>query len=657
MIMKLLSLFFLVVCALTFAKEPSSEIPKRREFPLDPKINPCEDFYGYVCNPVVSSFKLRDDRFFHDFAFHDSSERILESKTEFIHSLPKRKGLSRRAKNISTVYSACMDVEGSKKEEKKIVSSLVGQMGRIKTMAQLQLFFVEQMRKGDEYSPIDFGTVANQKNPKKEDLFFLSDMLTLPERTYYDKDEVVLDLVQLVKGMLEELHEPNPQERAESVVQFERDAAKTYLLPVEQRDRFSMETGITKAEFTKKWPHFKFDKFFPEVPGDTHIRNLSPENFDWVNQSFDKVPLNVIKDAYLFRALPRYMDDAYPAFFARHFDFNKKHLGGPDVRPKREERCTRFVMEHLGMELDAELIPELFPKFPTERVVEIAEKVRQSIVSSIQDNNWLSLTAKETAKNKMKSARLQLVKPTKDADWDFALPANYDPHAPYTNTKTLLRNAQKKELQRLKKPRNENEWSMTPLTVNAYYSQSDNKFVLPIGILQYPFFDSSISAEAAFGAMGSVVGHELGHGIDDKGARYDANGKLFQWMSDKDLEQFTSLGKKLVKQLDDKGFPGALKLGEFMGDLTGVSLSYKAAFPVGAVQSDKKKDFFLQYARVWCYVGRPKHMEMRAKTNPHPPGEVRTNDVLKHVDAFHEAFQCKSGDKMYLSPEDRVRIW
>lgn len=660
--MKLLSLSFFFLILLSFhasaqTSAPTSEIPARRDFPVNTEINPCTDFYEYACSKVKSTFKLRDDRSYHAFAFHDSSERILEAKKAYLKGLTRKKNLSKRSTSLSRVYSACMNEAASKKEEKEIVPSLLRKVNGLKNLEQFQLFLIEQMRKGEDFSIISLGTIPNQTSPEKNDLYFLSDLLNLPERTYYDKDETVLDLVQLAKAFFDELHEPNAQSRAESIVQFQKDAAKTSLLPVELRDRISIPTGITKTEFLKKWPHLRFDKFFSEVPDNTHIRNLSPENFDWINQSFEKVPLLVLKDAYLFRALSPYMDDAYPGYFAKLFEFNKKHLGGPDVRPMREERCTRFVMERLGMELDAELLPVLFPHFPTEKVTAIAEKVRESIITSIKTNTWLSEKAKEMAVAKMQVAKLQLVKPSEEADWNFALPASYDAHKPYFNQRLLSRNALKKELIQLKKPRNENRWEMSPLTVNAYYSPSDNQFVLPIGILQYPFFDGQLSAEANFGSMGSVVGHELGHGIDDKGAKYDAKGKLFQWMTEKDLEEFTQKGKKIKTQLDDLGFPGGLKLGEFIGDLTGVSLSYHAALPPQTQEVEKKKAFFTQFARTWCYVARPKWMEMMAKTNPHPPGEVRTNEVLKHVDAFQETYQCKKGDRMYLAPKDRIKIW
>ncbi|RZA12518.1 MAG: M13 family peptidase, partial [Proteobacteria bacterium] len=209
----------------------------------------------------------------------------------------------------------------------------------------------------------------------------------------------------------------------------------------------------------------------------------------------------------------------------------------------------------------------------------------------------------------------------------------------------------------LKEKRNRMRWYMGPLTINAYYSAEDNQFVMPVGILQYPFYDPNLSEITNLGAVGAVIGHELGHGIDDQGAQMDADGKLRQWMSDKDVKNFQSRGKKFISQFDKAGHNGKLTLGENIGDLTGVTFAYRAAFPEGKGTVQQKKDFFTQYARVWCGVQRPKFTEQRLKTDPHSLGWARVNEQVKNQPAFAEAFSCKKGDKMVLDPKDIVKIW
>jgi len=260
----------------------------------------------------------------------------------------------------------------------------------------------------------------------------------------------------------------------------------------------------------------------------------------------------------------------------------------------------------------------------------------------------------------MQSAKLQLVKPMTDEEWDFNPPADYSPTKPYENQRLLRHNLIRKKLNELKTKRNRDRWDMGPLTVNAYYSPPDNKFVMPIGILQYPFYDPALPDETNLGAVGAVMGHELGHGIDDKGSLYDYKGRLIQWLTNKDLKEFHRRGGKLVDQFNAAGFNGELTLGENIGDLTGVTFAYHAAFPKTADASQNlegKRNFFLEYGRLWCTVMRPKFKELLLKVDSHSAGPARVNEQVKHQDGFAEAYSCKPGDKLYLPPGERVRIW
>jgi len=180
---------------------------------------------------------------------------------------------------------------------------------------------------------------------------------------------------------------------------------------------------------------------------------------------------------------------------------------------------------------------------------------------------------------------------------------------------------------------------------------------MPIGILQYPFYDPNLPEVPNLGAVGVVIGHELGHGIDDKGARYDDTGRLKQWMTEKDLAEFQRRGEHLILQFEGAGHNGRLTLGENIGDLVGVSFAYHAAFPDGKGTKEQKQAFFNQYARLWCGVIRPKMKERLLKTDPHALFNARVNEQVKHQPGFQEAYGCKSGDPMVLPEKERVSIW
>jgi putative endopeptidase len=638
------------------SKKASSEIPARREFPTNPLISPCENFFEHACSEAVSRFELREDRSKHIFSFSDSHERILEAKKKFLSALPGKKGANQRLSTLSNVYSACMNAQASSSEEKENVERIKAQVLGFSDRDAFLTFVGKQIETG-EYSFFDWGVTGNLADSDWDDVYILADVQTLPERTYYEKPEVLADLQALVTKAFLSAGVDNPEQRAKWVVDFEKEFAKTFPPPAELREIFNVKTEISRENLLKRYPTFRLAAFLDRIPKRTHFRDLTPKNFVFMQERLQKAPLDVLKSVYLFHSLTGYMDDAYPDYFEMAFDFNKKHLGGPNVRPVRQERCTVYLMNKFTKELDAELLNEIFPSFSEQKLVGLVERVRQSIIAGIQSNQWLSPKSKKAAIHKIQVAKLQLVKPKNDKEWDFNPPADYSPEKRYDNGRLYERKQTDKQLAELAEPRHRNRWEMGPLTINAYYSPSDNKFVMPIGILQYPFYDPALPDSTNLGAVGMVVGHELGHGIDDHGARYDSTGRMIQWMDPRDVKEFEKRGSKLVDQFNKAGHNGKLTLGENIGDLVGLTFAFNAAFPEGKGTPEEKKAFFLQYARAWCGVIRPKFREVLLKTDPHSLIEARVNEQVKHQAAFQEVFGCKADDKMVLPNSERVKIW
>jgi len=641
-------------------KGPSSAIPDRREFPVNANVSPCENFYEYACSNVISSFKLRDDRSSHTFAFSDSRERILDKKKAYLNDLNEQlrtgKALSERSKTLATVYGACMSEDGRKKEELDLVKTTLDKLDKIKTRPQFLQFLAEQ-REAAYHTFVDVGTTANQDNSDLYDFAFMGNLMTLPERSYYLKPEVTGDYQKVVEKFFTTIGDKKAAEKAKTVLAMETEFAKVYPLPAEMREIYSRKSSISKADVLKKYPSFQLAKELERVPDSTNIRHFVPETYAFLEKTLAKADLNKLKTLYAYQALAPLMDDAYPEFFNTRFEFRQKHLGDSKVRPERQERCTQLVMRSFNKELDAEVLPLMFPNFPEEKFIALAESVRGAIIEGMQQNQWLTAEGKAGAIAKMKNAKLQLVKPRNDDEWYFNPTAAYAATTPLANQIALERALNGRMYKELVEKRNRDRWGMGPLTVNAYYSPSDNKFVMPIGILQYPFYDPSLPVEVNLGAVGAVIGHELGHGIDDQGAKYDDTGKLRQWMSDKDVENFKSRGRAFVEQFNGIGHNGELTLGENIGDLTGVTFAYRAAFPDGKGDKDKKKDFFLQYARVWCGVELPKMAEAKLKTDPHSLGWARVNQQMKNQSAFAEVFACKKTDAMVLPEDKQVKIW
>ncbi|MCJ8276440.1 MAG: M13 family metallopeptidase [Bdellovibrionales bacterium] len=452
----------------------------------------------------------------------------------------------------------------------------------------------------------------------------------------------------------------NAAERAEWVAKFETDYINNYPTPAERRPLWTKRKYSSKREF-KRLKNLELAAILNKIPKKTKIRNPMDKVFKFLDKAMATYTLDQLKSAYLFQSTSGYLDEAYPEYFKRGFAFRNKFLGGAPKRTELTERCTQDVMSKFTKEIDAELFDKFFPNFPEKKFVSLLEKVRGSILEGLQNNKWLTKKAKANAIKKIKMAKFQVVKPKTEKEWDFNPKATYNAKTYIGNKKILAQNLTAREFDRLGKPVDKTVWYMGPLTVNAYYSPTSNKFVMPAGILQYPFYDPKLPDWVNLGAVGAVVGHELGHGVDDQGSKYDERGKVRQWMTGKDVKTFKKRGEKLIAQFEKAGHNGKLTLGENIGDLVGVTFALNAAQkvmpkdPIGRERATK--DFFLQYARAWCGVIRPKRAEMQLKTDPHSLVWARVNEQMKHQGEFAKVYKCKAGDKLFMPEADRVRIW
>ncbi|MBC7465724.1 MAG: M13 family metallopeptidase [Bdellovibrio sp.] len=660
-----ISVFVLGVLALNFsavaAENMSSAIPGKRDFTLDKAVNPCQDFHQYVCNNVEKSFKLRDDRSSHTFAFDDSDERLLEKKKDFFKNIKNEKKLSPRSQQLKDFYLSCMNKPAATKEEKSLVGGLVKDVAKIKTINDFVNLNLENMT-NDKWSMASYEIMPNIDDSSIYDMTFDVNFMGLPEHSYYDNKELVVEYTKLMSEFLNTIYPKESKDdhlkRAEAIVNFEKKFKEVYPFPAEFRQRYTQPRKVSRADFLKQTSALKLDSFFKtNVPDSTLLRDFIPESFAFAEKEINADNLQVLKDMYVYRNARGYMDDAYPELFKKRWDFRHKYLGGPISRSDRQERCTMSVMGSFSRELDIEMLPRVFPNFPKEKMEAVAAKIRASIVAGIEKNNWLTKESKKGALEKITTAKLQLVQPTTDREWDFKLTQKFSSTQPYDNMKKLAMAGHKRTFERLREGVNKEAWGMGPLTVNAYYSPDKNKFVLPIGILQYPFFVAEGDLIENLGAVGTVVGHEMGHGIDDEGAKFDASGKLHQWMKDEDIKKFQERGMKMMAQFNKVGHNGALTQGENIADLVGLTFAYNAAFDQGKGSAEDKQKFFVAYGRLWCNVMLDKAKEMQLKTDPHSLGYARINEQVKNQTGFQEAFSCKKGDALYLSEGDRIKIW
>ena len=654
-----------IVCLFLFsissnAAEPSSEIPAKREFPLSSKVNPCDNFHEYVCSEAEAAFKLRDDRSRHTFSFNDSSERILEAKKDFFSKLASQKKVNPRTAQIQNTYLACMNEKAGAKNEKRELDKLVAELSKLNNTEAFAKWNVDRVNTY-KTSFIGFDAYSNQDNPEKLDVILMTDLSFLPEHSYYENAELMTDykklMIDFFKIVFSKQSEEAIQKRVDKALDFEKEFMKVYPKPEVMRQRWSERRQEDQQKFLAKYPRAMFEKLFKQVPKSTLVQNSVPEGLDFYETALAKGRLDELKDLTLFQIGIGYMDDSQPEFFKKYFEFSAKHLGGPPVRAVRHERCTRTASGSFPKELDQVLIKQLFPNFPSDKFKAVAQKIRESIVLGLKNNKWLEESSRQKAILKIEKAKLYLVQPENDLEWDFFPIRQYSKTDRFKNREIFVKTYRERKIERLRTGANLKAWDMGPLTVNAYYDPSANKFVMPMGILQYPFFNPDGDLIENLGAVGAVIGHELGHGVDDQGSKYDENGKLSQWMSMKDLAEFANRGRRLIEFFNKAGHNGALSLGENIGDLVGLTFAYNAMLLDRKPTIEEKKKLFIAYARLWCGVARPKAEEEQLKTGPHALGRARINEQVKHQPGFAEAFSCKKGDKMNLPEDQRVQIW
>jgi putative endopeptidase len=635
-----------------------SEVPEKRSFPLSKKLSPCEDFHAYVCDEVETSFHLPEDRNHWTFSFSDAAERLLYAKKQFFKKLGKSYAPSNpRTQQLANFYKACMNPKAEAKDEKKWVETHKKQILALKTREQL-IAYANKNIVTPYFSFLDIGILANQTDPTANDLRVGSHLMSLPEQSYYQNEPLMADFKKLAEKLFSEAGLDHPAERATDVVALEVEFAKIYPLPAEMRQRWSANTYWPKEKWIKTYPDIDLKSLFALAPEKTAVRNLVPEAMQFLEDGLKSRSVDQLRNVILYHELRPLMDDAYPKYYAEAFNFRKKHLGGPHVRPPRDERCTLRTMSVFNMELDQELIPILFPDFPEKEVIQLAENVRSAIARGLKKNAWLSESARTEAIKKITDAHMKLVRPHKEEDWNFLPMKKYSSQNPIGNEYLADKARIEKTIAELQRPRNRERWEMGPLTLNAYYSSEDNQFVLLQGILQYPFFDPQLSMVENTGAIGTVIGHELGHSVDDQGSKYDSEGKLRQWMSMKDLAEFSRRSQGFIDRFNKIGHNGTLTLGENIGDHVGMTFALDAAFPdKDKAAPEDLKAFFVAYARMWCHVEHPDYAKMIIKTNPHALGTARINQQVIHQDAFYKAYQCKPEDKMYVDPKERVHIW
>ena len=530
---------------------------------------------------------------------------------------------------------------------------------------------------------VGVGTDIN--DPSRYVTFLGQSGLGLPDEAYYREEQHAetlakySDFVPRLLALGYGLSEEAARAQADVVLRLETAIASAHMNVVDARDADKLNNPFVWADFVESAPGFAWDAALAgaqmPVDGSSDVIVMQPHALREAARLWAETPLADLKAYTRWRILRARATFLTEEIDRANFDFYGKVLAGSTEQRERWKRGVAVVEDALGEALGREYVARHFPPEHKEKMLQLVGDLLEAYRRSISALDWMGEETKAHALKKVSSFVAKIGYPDKWRDYS-GLAVGDDL---VDNIRAANRWENARDFAKLGKPMDRSEWLMFPQSVNAYYYPVWNEIVFPAAILQFPFFDPERDAALNYGAIGAVIGHEIGHGFDDQGSKFDAAGRMSNWWTDADRAAFEERTRALVAQYDayipaelgpdGPHVNGRLTLGENIGDLGGLSIALKA-YEIALEREGKTLDdadlldghtaaqrFFLSYARSWREKMRREFLETTVATDEHPPSEFRANGVVKNIDAFAEAFGLQPGDALYLPPEERVRIW
>ena len=506
-------------------------------------------------------------------------------------------------------------------------------------------------------------------------MYVMQDGITLPDESYYSDDqysEIRTKFVEHIDRLaqltdLEEHTGFSSSDLAAHVLSLETDMASHHWDRVAVRDAQKTYNPVTRAELVELTEGFDVDAWLDALGVDSSVDHFivgQPSAVTGDTDVWAQSDLEGLKAWMIYRILNSRIGALPEAVVDEHFDFFSRTLSGtPQIR-ERWKRGVSLVEGYLGEVVGKLYVEKYFPPESKDAIRKLVDALIEAYRQSITSLDWMGEETKQKALTKLSQFTPKVGYPDVWREYNFEVKAS--DLAGNVDRATVAET--KRHIDRINQPIDPNEWLMNPQTVNAYYHPVLNEIVFPAAILQPPFFDADGLPASNYGAIGAVIGHEIGHGFDDQGSRYDGTGNLVNWWTDEDRERFTQRVQGLIDQYDvlvPEGLEptdtvnGSLTVGENIGDLGGLGIAWKALDIAsgGNVSQDDARAFFTAWAVAWKSKFRAEERRRRLAVDPHSPEEFRCNQVLKNMDAFHETFGTKPGDGMWLDPAQRVTIW
>lgn len=646
---------------------------------MDTTVKPQNDFYQYVNGSWIDKAEIPDDR------TRWGGFMILRKKTndDVLKILKKAEKSGKYSDNTDQgkallVFNSIMDTLSRDEKGLQPLKENLDKIEAISSVEDLQKLLAENPTEID--SPF-FG-LSVFSDPDNSDInisYIGTSGLGLPERDYYlknDKDskETRDEYVDYITEMLQyiDVEKSKAREQAERILELETRLAEPRLSKEERRDfrnfnnRYALE-DVKKEIASINWKEYMNGLGVEELPDSVLI--TQPKYF---NELDDMLAENNVED---WKMLMRWhtLNDAADQLTTKlnkeKWEFYSKYLRGAKKQRPLDERALSTVNSTIGEAVGQLYVDEKFPPEAKQKAEDMIDNVILAFKDRINDLNWMTDATKAKAIEKLNKFTVKIGYPDEFKDYsdlDVSPDKSY-----YENMIAVSEWNFRDDLKKIGKPVDKTEWGMSPQTVNAYFNPSFNEIVFPAAILQPPFYNYKADAAVNYGGIGAVIGHEISHAFDDSGARFDADGNLNNWWTDKDKKEFEKRGDQLaefysnIEVLDSLNINGEFTLGENIGDLGGVlgaydglQMHYEENGRPGKVQGfTPEQRFFMSWATIWRTKMRDEALRTQIKTDPHSPGQVRGYAPLQHVDAFYKAFDVKPKHDLYIAPEERVRIW
>jgi predicted metalloendopeptidase len=648
---------------------------------MDTSVRPQDDFFNFVNGTWLKNTEIPADRT----RWGSFDELRKKTDADALSILaeasknPKYKSDTDQGKAIN-LYKSIMDTVARNKAGIKPLQPYLAKINAVKNVTDLQNLIIDMASKGGiGFFGVGVGTDA--KNSSKNVVYVGPGSLGLPDKDYYVSDDAdskeKREKYQLHVARMLQFIGDKPDvatKNAAKILALEIAMSQPRFDRVERRDRRKSYNPMTIADLQKMTTIINWEKQItgiglPKV--DTLIVS-QPKYMAALQQILTENKVDDWKAYMRWTALNSAASSLSTEIEKANWDFYSKTLSGAIKQRPRDEGALQVVNGATGEALGKLYVEKMFPAAAKEKAQKMIKNVIRAYENRINNLTWMSSGTKKSAINKLDKMTIKIGYPDKWKDYSaLTIKSPAEGGTYFDNSLLISEWSFKRNIEKLSKPVDKTEWGMSPQTVNAYFNPSNNEIVFPAAILQPPFYDYNADEAVNYGGIGAVIGHEISHGFDDSGSRYNADGNLINWWTDEDLKQFTALGTALADQysalepLPGIKVDGKFTLGENIGDLGGINAAYdglqlhlKENGNPGKIDGfTPEQRLFISWATIWRSKMRDEAIKNQVKTDPHSPGMYRAYVPLLNLETFNQAFGIKAGDGMYVAPEKRVLIW